>query len=358
MCFDYGITEKYYKDFKLDKDAPCLQYYIDELVPNKIKKLAKSDNQDDVEYYQSELKKTRQYIAQIFAYCLSPIKIHPAAFILTGKGDTGKTFFTNLVKELVGNEFVVERAMEMMDEKKNKYYAYDLWGSKVYIEPDASANTVLSDDVLKRISGHIMGATIEQKFETPLKGVDLSIAAFVVSNYKLNFGSKVEGIDRRVHFIPYKDRLQHKDIFLMDKITGKKKKGSEAGVYKGEKFDERPAMFALALKGWELLIKNNHYFTVPDWCQSAKETWLIEASTISHYLHEAYFKNDWSATIDRKELYEAYKFWCDEEDRKPYGKKGFFDEIRENDRIEEIHNSAGNFFKINVKSEEQDEDDF
>ena len=144
----------------------------------------------------------------------------------------------------------------------------------------------------------------------------------------------------------------------MDKITGKKKKGIEAGVFKGHKFDERPGMLAYALEGWKLFIDNEFEFVVPDWCQTAKDTWLIESSTISHYLHEVYFNTGKKEQIDRNELYTAYKYWCEEQDRKPYGKKGFYDELREHDRIEEIHNMGGNFFKINYEEEITDEDDF
>jgi len=82
---------------------------------------------------------------------------------------------------------------------------------------------------------------------------------FFLSNHNFKVTSSPEGIERRLIYVPFKRSipLDELDRTLLDKIIGQAKKGKESGEFKGMTFDERPAMLALALNGFELFIENN-----------------------------------------------------------------------------------------------------
>ena len=335
FCFDYGLSEEKYNDFNLEKDCPAFNYFLEEMVPKTIKG----------EKREKQVELTKNYIAQIFAYCLSPIKNDPYVFNITGKQHTGKTFFVDIVKEFIGHDFILERSMESME---NRFATYDLWGSKVFIESDVSADKIIPDDFVKKFSGEVHGVTVEQKHEDPIKGVKLSIAMFFISNYQIKFGTKIEGIERRVCPLPFKNKLFKKDKSLLNKIIGKTKKGTESGDYKGETFNELPGILAFALNGWLQFVDNNYDFSFPDWIKEEKEIWKMESNTIIQYMIEIWKIPERRDTIERIELYDMYVTWSKAEGyKKPFGRNNFYKELRSMDYVRELENANPRMFTIN-----------
>ncbi len=335
FCFDYGLSEEKYNEFELGKDCPAFNYFIEEMVPKTLKG----------ELREKQVELTKLYMSQIFAYCLSPLKYDPYVFNITGKQHTGKTFFVDIIKKFIGDDFVLERSMDSME---NRFATYDLWGSKIFVESDVSAEKVIPDDFVKKFAGEIHGVTVEQKHEDPIKGVKLSIAMFFISNYQIKFGNKIEGIERRLCPIPFRNKLLKKDKSLLNKIIGNTKKGSESGKYKGETFNELPGILAFALNGWLQFVENNYEFTLPDWIVEEKEVWKMESNTIIKYISETYKITDRTETIDRLTLYNNYVDWCKEEGHtSPFGRNNFYKELRNMDYVRELENANPRMFIIN-----------
>jgi len=155
-------------------------------------------------------------------------------------------------------------------------------------------------------------------------------------------------LERRLIYIPYKKRLKKPDVFLLDKIIGKKAKGAESGSHAGETFDERPAIIGFALRGIESLIKNNHNFVMPNWIAEERKDWLIRSNTITQFLYEKIFLGT-ETSYPSKELYDNYKDWCKEEEtRKPYGKNKFYEMLKLEPRVEHKHMASGDHFKFEL----------
>ncbi len=345
FCFDYGLSEKKYNEFSLEKDCPAFNYFLEEMVPKTMKG----------EIREKQVELTKKYISQILAYSLSPLKYDAYVFNITGKQHTGKTFFVDIIKKFIGDDFVLERSMDSME---NRFATYDLWGSKVFVESDVSAEKVIPDDFVKKFAGEIHGVTVEQKHEDPIKGVKLSIAMFFISNYQIKFGNKIEGIERRLCPIPFRNKLLKKDKSLLNKIIGKIKKGNESGKYKGEIFNELPGILAFALNGWHQFVKNNYEFTFPDWIVEEKEIWKMESNTIIKYMSEIYKIPERTETIDRLTLYNNYIEYCKNEGHtSPFGRNNFYKEVRNMDYVRELENANPRMFVINGYDESKYDDD-
>ncbi len=343
FCFNYGLSEKKFDNFDLERDCPAFNYFIEGIVPRTIKGDLRKE----------EIETTKNYISQVFAYALSPLKHDAYIFNITGNQHTGKTFFTDIIKEFIGHDFVMERSIEAME---SRFATYDLWGTKVYIESDVPADKTIPDDFIKKYAGEVLGVTVEQKHEATVKGIKLSIAMFFVSNYQIKFGNKIEGIERRLCPIPFKNRLLKKDKLLLNKILGRSMKGEESGKYKGKTFNELSGILAFALHGWQQFAENNYTFTFPRWVAHEKENWKMDANTIIKYMSETYKIADRVDRINSLDLYNNYKEWCVDEDHKPFGRNNFYKEIRRMDYVREIDTIKPHVFVINGIEDYADED--
>jgi hypothetical protein len=341
-CLEFDFDMKYYNNKKLEDCAPAFYHYIRTLVPKR----ETIHLDDDAKKYNSEMSLTIDFFSQLIAYTLSPIKRRPHFFAMYGSQDSGKSFLVELLETIIGEQFFLTRKIKDME---NRFAAADLWGSKVFLDDDVKANITLPDDFIKFYSGQ-KNVTIEKKNKDAIKGVKISVAMFFISNHAFTVSGGAEGLERRLVYIPYKNRIKNPDVFFLDKMIGKKAKGEESGKYAGKTFDERPAIIGLALRGLELLIANNHNFITPDWIKYEREQWLISSNTVSQFFAEEIFPAlpaDGSTLEYRpKQLYDLYKQWCVGEDRKAYGKNKFYEMAKLDPSVEFKHFSFGDFFVV------------
>ena len=311
-CCDYDFNEKHLKKVDID-DAPCFKYVIDNFIPN------------DIKISDQQRKKTYEFFSQIIAYSISPIKPNEYFFGLYGNEGTGKTFFTDILKDIIGDNFFLERPIDEMTQN-NRFASSDFWGSKVYVEPDMKTNSLLPESFIKTFAGQKQ-ITMEKKHNQPERGVNISISMFFVSNF--DFITKgMEGLARRVVYIPFKNAIEKPDRSLRDKIKGNEKKGLEAGKSSGSQFDERPIILALAMQGWKSFLKNGSEFSMPKWVQDAKTEWIEKSDTVRGFIKENYLIPGNYEIESRSYLYTEYENYCkDTLDKKPYGKTKFYEEV-------------------------------
>lgn len=333
-CLDFDFEMKYYKENNIEKQAPTFYYYLKSIIPRYV--------ENNTEKYQKELQLTIDFFSQVIAYCLSPIKRKPRFFAMYGGQNTGKSFFIELLETIIGEEFFVNRKIKDME---NRFAAADLWGSKVYCDDDVKSNITLPDDFIKNYTGQ-KSITIEKKNKDAIKGVRISVAMFFISNHSFTVSGGIEGIERRLIYIPYKKKIQNPDVFLKDKIIGKMKKGKESKESDGKIFDERPAIIGLALRGLDLFVRNNNDFIMPEWINQERQEWIIQSNSITQFLHEIIYPRDEQQYSPRK-IYDEYKDWCKEEDRRVYGRNNFYEKLKLESRIEFKHTVNGDAFLIN-----------
>ena len=194
-CMDFDFDVEYYHNDNLAEVAPAFLHYIKSLVPENM---------------EHETQATIDFFCQILAYCINPIKKRPHFFAMYGKQDTGKSFFPELLEHIIGEQFFVKRKMADME---NRFAASDLWGSKIFVDDDVKANLKLPDYFIKFYSGE-KSITIEKKNRDAIKGVKISVAMFFISNHSFSVSGGVEGIERRMIYIPFYKEIENPDVFL------------------------------------------------------------------------------------------------------------------------------------------------
>jgi len=328
-CLPFDYNEKFFKEINPEKDCPVFIHYIKSLIPgNKI----------------DQFVGTVDFFAQILAYCISPIKPNEYFFGLYGKQETGKSFFTKILKSVIGPEFCIERRIAEME---SRFATADLWGKKIYIEPDLKTRQILPEDFIKSFSGE-QTISVERKHEQSIHGVKTSIAMFFISNYLFQVKG-LEGIMRRMIIIPYNNKLKNIDRDLLGKMNGIVPRGKESGEMIGEKYDERPAILALAMQGWVKFCASNYKIQMPDWIKEARQGWIDEATTVKQFLRDIIFdpeNTQYSNPMAKNLVYENYKDWCNEEGRRPFGKRNFIEDIMQDNRITEIRTLNQRSFKF------------
>lgn len=313
-CLDFDFDNTMMDNLDLSEACPCFNHFLNDVIPTGLK---------DKENYLDEVRKTKMMFAQVLAYSLIPIKPNEYNFGLLGNQRAGKSFFVKIVKSLVGADFCVERRIADMD---SRFASADLWGKKVFIEPDMKTRQMLPEDFIKAYAGE-QEITVERKNENPISGVKTSLALFFVSNYEFSVKG-TEGVERRFIIINFKNKIGSPDTMLLDKILGKWQKGEEAGKFAGETWDERSGLLAFALRGWDEFIKNNFTFTLPDWVKADKKRWLEESNSVSNFMYETYLHAGVEISIARNDLYTRYKEWCSDNGQHAMGKINCFSEIR------------------------------
>ena len=339
-CLDFDYDDKYMKDVNPEKDFPAFWHFIKGLVP--LEEIEKVKDEWEKQYLYEECL---TYVCQILAYTLTPEKPNEYFFGITGLQSTGKSFFMKIVKSFIGAQFCTE--MAITDMEKDTHASAGLWGKKVFIEPDLKVRAPLPDNFIKSYAGQ-QELTVRPLYSSPISGVKMSLAIFILSNYDFVVKGS-EGVERRMIYLPYKNEIERPDRNLLDKIIGKYPKGEESGDLEGEMLDERPAILGMVLQSWKRFIDENSHFRVPEWAQNAKDTWVENNSSTASWVRD-FMENEGAPRREpRTVIYNLYKDWCASEDRKHLGKKNFFEEMRRTKGVKELKTGGADMFTFDVR---------
>lgn len=341
-CLNFDFDFESYKNVSPEKDCPAFYYVTKSMIP---KSYMKGLNEEQKE---KAIEDTLNFLSQVIAYSLSPIKPNEYFFGIYGAQRTGKSFLLNIIRAIIGEEFCVETPIANMD---NRFASAKLWGKKVFIEPDLKTRQPLPEDFIKAYAGD-QTISVEEKNQPAVDGVKISMAMFFVSNYEFHTKG-LEGLARRMVMIPYKNNIKEHDTRLLDKILGIVPHGYESGIRSGDIFDERSAILGMAMRGWERFCNNGHLIEVPEWAQREKDIWLIESNSVVKFMEETLFNQAARVSIPRTHIYDEYKTWCKAEGRKPLGKKNFYEEVRRDKRVEE--SKVAGFESFIIEPVHQDE---
>jgi P4 family phage/plasmid primase-like protien len=323
-CLDVEFDMKYYKNDDLDKSAPMFYKYVYDMIPESVLR------------NKSEEIMTFDMFSQIIGYTINPRKMKEYFFAFYGKQESGKSFFIDILKTIIPVDFFTETPVKNMD---NRFAASSLFGSKVYVDDDFKAGASLPDDFIKAYSGKNT-ISIEYKNQNTIKGITISIAMFFLSNHVFTVQGGPEGIERRFIFLPFRKSVKSPDVYMLDKMIGKRKKDD------GSKFDERAAILGFAMRGIKLMQENGFKFVMPPWVESERNEWIQNSSSITQFMNEEVYDKKKGYVFNPPDFYEEYKTWCGKNDKKSYGRNSFYEALKQDDKIEFYHDKFGNHFKV------------
>lgn len=247
-------------------------------------------------YFNSTLKSEYVKLSQeIFGYCLySDYPIHGIIYLF-GKGGNGKSVYTNLLANMLGNDNVASK--EINNLMNNRFASSCLYGKLANICGELSAGVLKNTDMIKRLSA---GDSISAEF----KGKDAfdfynRAKVLTACNEIPVCEDTSDGWIERQYIIPFLKkfrRTKEDDIHLKTKLIGNK--------------GEMEGLLLWALEGLKRLLETNQFSY--DYDMEAR--YLMYQQNSKYFLERYYVKGNFDDFAEVQDIREEYTEWCKEND--------------------------------------------
>jgi len=127
---EYFFTQKIPVRYDPSSDCPNIEQFLHDIVKTE----------DDV-----------KTLREIAGYLLLPDYPVPKAFMLVGKGNNGKSRYLDLLRHLVGEENLVEKGLQELEE--TRFGTHELAGKLGCIDDDLSSDKLQETGTMKKLTG-------------------------------------------------------------------------------------------------------------------------------------------------------------------------------------------------------------
>ena len=252
-------------------------------------------------------------LQEYLGYCLIPSTKGQKMMLIVGKGGEGKSRIGLVLKRLTGDAASNGSVQKV---ENNRFARADLERRLLMIDDDMDMNALPKTNYIKTI------VTAEAKLDLERKGVQ-SYQRDIYARF-LCFGNGAltslydhsDGFFRRQIILTTKDKPTDRfdDPFLAEKLIA-----------------EKEGIFLWMLEGLRRLIVNHYHFTISQRAKDNITSAVRDANNILDFLDsEGYvaFKADYEAST--KNLYAAYKRWCEDNAENPLSPKSFANQLSQN----------------------------
>ena len=252
-------------------------------------------------------------LQEYLGYCLIPSTKGQKMMLIVGKGGEGKSRIGLVLKRLMGDAASNGSVQKV---ENNRFARADLERRLLMIDDDMDMNALPKTNYIKTI------VTAEAKLDLERKGVQ-SYQRDIYARF-LCFGNGAltslydhsDGFFRRQIILTTKDKPVDRfdDPFLAEKLIA-----------------EKEGIFLWMLEGLRRLIANHYHFTISQRAKDNITSAVRDANNILDFLDsEGYvaFKADYEAST--KNLYAAYKRWCEDNAENPLSPKSFANQLSQN----------------------------
>ena len=251
-------------------------------------------------------------VCEFMGYLLIPSTSLQKAFVAIGGGGNGKGTFLKILSHLIGEENISTISLHEIQE--NKFATAGLLGKLGNFYHDLDPNILKSTGKFKSIvSGDPIAA--ERKFKDHYSFVPFARLVFSANEFPRSVDKTAAYFDRLI-FVEFPNRFRHtsKQILDYDEILIKKPNLISALLNK-------------ALAGLQRLMKQQR-FTESATSSRAIEAYKRECSNALDFMIECCEKKP-ESFIPRKQLYQKYSGWCEEQGMRPVSAKNFAKSARD-----------------------------
>ena len=252
-------------------------------------------------------------LQEYLGYCLLPTTKGQKMLMLIGKGGEGKSRIGLVMRSIFGDSMNTTSIQKV---ENNRFSRADLESKLLMVDDDMDMSALPKTNYIKSI------VTSECKMDMERKGVQsyqsqLYVRFLCFGNGALTaLHDRSDGFFRRQIVLTTKDKPAGRadDPFLSDKMIA-----------------EREGIFLWCLEGLHRLLVNNYRFTISDRAKENISVVVREANNIVDFLASAgyvQFKADSEAAT--RDLYAAYKVWCEDNAENPLSPKSFSSFIAQN----------------------------
>ena len=253
-------------------------------------------------------------IHELAGYLIAPDNSLQAAFMFLGEGANGKSTLLSLLTHLLGVGNVATVALHRLDE--DRFAVAELEGKLANVFADLDARALQASSMFKAITG---GDAIsgERKY-APAFSFRPYARLLYSANEPPPTPDSSDAFFRRWTIIPFERRFapHEADRGLLGKLT-------VPGELSGLLNHGLRALPALRERG---------VFAKTDATQRAAERFRVDSDSVAGFLGEC-CAMDPDARTARSRLFDAYRAWCTDNNRRALGKQRF------NRRVEVLHSS-------------------
>lgn len=252
---------------------------------------------------------------ELAGYLVTPDNRLQTAVMLLGEGANGKSVFLELLRRLIGPQNVSNVALQHLDE--HRFAAAELEGKLANIFADLDARALQSSGIFKSITGNdpIMA---ERKNRDPFHFTPYARLLFS-ANEPPGTPDSTDAFFRRWLILPFERRFDgnNADRSLIDKLSTPQ---------------ELSGLLNLGLAALPELRARGAFRTAKS-AQAAADRFRVDSDSVAGFIADSCEIGP-EQSVARSSLFDAYKNWCFESNRKPLGKQRF------NRRVEARYPSA------------------
>lgn len=233
-----------------------------------------------------------RHLWEVLGYIIQPKKNIASWFLFYGTGANGKTLLLEVLSALLG-EASLEQPITDFNPGGSKHARASLPGRLALIDDDVSANTVLPDEFLKKLSEN-KTLVAEPKFRPVIK-FRSTATVILATNTLPSVRDLSDGMLRRANLFPFRRKFTRfeRDYDRAAKIIE----------------TELPGILVGALRGLQRLRRRGD-FDIPETCSLLKNNWIDEASPITSFIKEKCLTGSVQYTTNLKTLWNIYDVWA------------------------------------------------
>lgn len=243
---------------------------------------------------------------EMLGYLLVEEINEPYVFFLYGGGANGKSVLLDVIENMIGKDFTSALSLDALT--TNKFAPYDLVGKRVNIVREEETKYMRIDKLKTIVSGEPI--RVERKYGQGFTFVPRT--KFIYGSNRIPQFADIDfGLKRRIKIIPMLRTFQQheKDLNLTKKLLA-----------------EMPGIIGWAIDGAKRMMANNWQFTKSDALDNMMLDLQTETSSVIEFIRYNYEEVE-GEYISYEDLYTSYKFWCDENGRKPKSKRNMQTEM-------------------------------
>lgn len=252
----------------------------------------------------------REYLEcllRILAYLISSLISGRKAFLLLGKGSTGKSTLLELIEAVVGVPNTSHVPFHLMG---NLHARAEYREKRLNISRDNSDAPMKNEDAFKNLVSceMISGRRLYENLVDFIPRLKFIFA----SNVDLNFAHPDDAVYDRLLVIPFTKEIPEKerDRDLLQKLLA-----------------EKDIIFSVAMNQLSDLVQSGYDFKEPDASKEIIALYRKALHTAESFLGDC-CKVDESGAVSSVELYRQYLCWCGDNGMEADGQKTFYAKVR------------------------------
>ncbi len=270
------------------------------------------------------------YLQRVFGYCLTGLAVEQYLFMLWGSGANGKTTLVKTLLTMLGGEYSAQSAPELLMASTSRHPTElaDLRGKRFVASIEVDDGKKLAVSLTKLLTGgdNVKARFMHQDFFEFIPTHKL----FLVANHKPTVTGTDPAIWRRIRLIPFEVTIPEaeRDKDLVTKLEA-----------------ELPGILAWCVRG--LLAWRKVGLMAPDAVRKATEAYQTESDALANFIAECLVTVD-GAEVQAKDLYNAYKIWCDDNGEAPANSTKFGRDLVDRGFDKYRHPSTGKTYYMGI----------